>query len=204
MIMSDVLLTELLALARQAALAAAELIRERRNDFGTVHTKDGASSIASSVVTDVDRAAQAVILDIIQPTCASHGIGLLAEEDNDDGSRLTRDAFWCIDPLDGTLAFVEGRPGFAVSIALVARDGTPLIGVCVNPVTGHLYEAVRGRGALRDGQPFEQAVATDRLCFSPIAAFSIILALTMPWPDWSRSPHHLDCMVSTLIPVVVV
>ena len=51
---------------------------------------------------------------------------VLTEETEDDGGRLRADYFWCVDPLDGTLPFIEGRPGSAVSIALIARDGTPV------------------------------------------------------------------------------
>ena len=47
--------------------------------------------------------------------------------------RLELNYFWCIDPLDGTLPFIEGKVGYAVSIGLVSRDGTPLIGVVCDP-----------------------------------------------------------------------
>jgi len=81
------------------------------------------------------------------------------EERDDDGGRLTADHFWCIDPLDGTLPFVEGTPGYSVSIALVRRDGTPLIGVVYDPVTATLLQAVRGGGVRRNGQPWEPTAA---------------------------------------------
>ena len=56
--------------------------------------------------------------------------------------------------LDGTLAYIESRPGYAVSIGLVARDGTPLIGVVYDPVSDVLYSALQGQGVKRQGQPW--------------------------------------------------
>ena len=66
--------------------------------------------------------------------------------------RLEKPAFWCIDPMDGTLAFTRDQPGFSVSIALVARDGTPLLGVVYDPVQKTLYHGVLGGGAYRNGE----------------------------------------------------
>jgi 3'-phosphoadenosine 5'-phosphosulfate (PAPS) 3'-phosphatase len=170
--MNDRDLDELLDYAHRAARAGAALISSRRGIHGVVQTKDGATSLASSVVTEVDRAAQAAILEVIKPTLGDFRLGLLAEEDHDDGSRLRSPAFWCIDPLDGTLPFIEGRAGFAVSVALVAQDGTPLIGVCIDPVTGICFDARRGGGARRDGQPFEQGPGDGRLRFYTDPSFT--------------------------------
>ena len=77
--------------------------------------------------------------------------------------RLTRPYFWCVDPLDGTLPFVEGVPGYAVSIALVAQSGTPVIGVVFDPASGALMHAIKGQGAYRDRsaiRPVNQASGT--------------------------------------------
>jgi len=117
------------------------------------HKADGAS-LASQVVTEIDRQSEVIILNALTPTLDRFGLGLLTEERDDDGSRLTADYFWCIDPLDGTLSFVEGTPGYSVSIALVANDGTPCIGVVYDPVYGTLLHATRGSGAFRNGEPF--------------------------------------------------
>ena len=95
-------------------------------------------------------------------------MGLLTEERADDRGRLTADHFWCVDPLDGTLPFIEGSPGFAVSIALVARDGTPLIGVIYDPVEATLLHAINGAGAFRNRRrwPTEQMRAEELLVFA--------------------------------------
>ncbi len=146
-------LAALADLAGQAAREAAALIAAFEAPL-QVEEKAGGSSRAAQVVTQVDLASQAAILARLTPTLYSDDLALLSEERVDDGSRHHKAAFWCIDPLDGTLAFIEGKPGYAVSIALIAHDGTPLIGVVCEPRTGTLYRAVRGQGASRAGDPW--------------------------------------------------
>jgi fructose-1,6-bisphosphatase/inositol monophosphatase family enzyme len=147
-------LDDLLPSACAAAREAGAFIQASAARDIEVQHKSGGSNIASQVVTEVDLRADALIRDALLPTCARHDLALLTEERTDDRARLTKDAFWSVDPLDGTLAFIESRPGYAVSIGLVARDGTPLIGVVYNPVTDVLYSAVQGQGAQRQGEPW--------------------------------------------------
>ena len=146
-------LSQLLPPAVAAARAAGEVIAAHRGKGIEADHKAVGTSAASQVVTEVDHKAQAAILEILEPTRGEHDLALLTEESTDDGSRLKKPAFWSIDPMDGTLAFVNDTPGFSVSIALVARDGTPLIGVVYDPVEEVLYHAVRGQGAYRNDQP---------------------------------------------------
>lgn len=136
--------------AAAAALRAGKLIREWDRSGLSVMQKDGGLSLASQVVTEVDLQSQAVILEALQPTCASYDLGLLSEECKDDGGRFEKDCFWCIDPLDGTLPFIETGRGYAVSIALVSKLGIPLIGVVYDPPADALYLAIRGAGAFRN------------------------------------------------------
>ena len=58
---------------------------------------------------------------------------------------------WIVDPLDGTRAFVKGRPEWVISIAAV-RDGEPIVGVIFNPVTDEMFTATLGGGAHRNGE----------------------------------------------------
>ncbi|MEM9407679.1 MAG: inositol monophosphatase family protein [Acidobacteriota bacterium] len=111
-------------------------------------------SLASQLVTDVDRRSETLLLGHLEPTRERYGLGLLTEERDDDRSRLTAEYFWCVDPLDGTLPFTEGVPGYAVSIALVARNGVSKIGVVCDPLEGTVLHAVAGAGTFRDGRPW--------------------------------------------------
>lgn len=145
-------LSDLADLAISAATEAGQMIaRSRPTD---VQHKAGADSLASQVVTEIDRRSEDLILDILTPTLERFELGLLTEERDDDRGRLNTDAFWCIDPLDGTLPFIEGSPGYAVSIALVARNGTPRIGVIYDPGEATVMHAISGVGAFLDRRPW--------------------------------------------------
>ena len=147
-------LTELESLAIQAATCAGKMIQSKMEHDHQVLRKKGGSSLASQVVTAVDLESQRLILETLEDTFTRFELGLLTEESPDDSSRHRHDHFWCIDPLDGTLAFTKGSPGYSVSIALVARDGTPRIGVVFDPVTATLYHAVHRKGARKNGNPW--------------------------------------------------
>ena len=151
--LSNADLQELADLAITAATNAGRMIARSRPH--EVEHKDGATSLASQVVTEIDRAAEDIILEILTPTLDRFELGLLTEETADDGGRLTADSFWCVDPLDGTLHFIEGTPGYAVSIALVDNDGIPRIGVIYDPVEQTVIHAISGHGAFRNGIPWD-------------------------------------------------
>ena len=161
--LSSLGLTELADLAVLAATEAGHMIAESRPV--EVRHKANATSLASQVVTEIDRRSEDIIVGHLMPTLERFKLGLLTEERQDDRSRLTAEYFWCIDPLDGTLPFVEGRPGYAVSIALVDRNGTPHIGVVHDPVERVTQHAIRNVGAFRDGQrwPSESRIDGDVL-----------------------------------------
>lgn len=145
-------LTTLCDYAIKAAVSTGEYIAHTR-PARVEHKSDG-GSLATQVVTEVDRESQQRILGILEPSFRRFDLALLTEESPDDGSRLVKDHFWCIDPIDGTLCFIEGVKGYAVSIALVSREGVPLIGVVYDPLESVLYHAIRGGGAFRNSRPW--------------------------------------------------
>jgi len=150
-------LKELANLAEQAAKVAGHYIVESsRREFDVMH-KAGGDSLASQVVTEVDEQAQSRILEVLRPSFGTYDLALLAEESEDDGSRLEKDYFWCIDPLDGTLPFTQGIAGYSVSIALVGADGIPVIGVVYDPVEQRLYRVVKGMGIQINGEYWTQS-----------------------------------------------
>lgn len=78
----------------------------------------------------------------------------LSEETADDKSRTKSDLIWVVDPIDGTRDFVRGRPGWAVSVALVS-SGRPLIGMLAAPARDEEWFAVAGQGATLNRQPLK-------------------------------------------------
>ncbi|MGY8525147.1 inositol monophosphatase family protein [Paracidovorax citrulli] len=97
-------------------------------------------------VTEVDRSAEAAIIEIIRTAYPDHAI--LAEEsgqswaEGEEGHEYT----WVIDPLDGTTNFIHGFPQYCVSIALLHR-GNPSQAVVYDPTRDELFTASKGAGA---------------------------------------------------------
>lgn len=158
-------LSKLNNIAIKAALSAGKVIQEYMNEDVLVEKKKGGASYASQVVTAVDRACETAILSHLLPTCEEYDLALLSEETEDDSSRFKKEYFWCIDPMDGTLAFINKQPGFSVSIALIAKDGTPYIGVVFDPSTNIMYHAIKGIGAFKNGSPWEIKHTNDHLTY---------------------------------------
>jgi myo-inositol-1(or 4)-monophosphatase len=124
--------------AVKAARKAGAIINRASLDLDLVRV---ASKGRNDFVTEVDRAAEAAIVEILHKSYPDHAI--LAEESGASGrSEYT----WIIDPLDGTTNFIHGFPQYAVSIALRHRD---LItqAVVYDPTRNELFTATRGRGA---------------------------------------------------------
>ena len=145
-------------LAKKTAVEAGKYIASVDRSDITIERKDTGSSLSSQVVTAVDRYCDQLIRDRLQQSCNRFALALLSEESAElqerrNKNRFTEDYFWCVDPLDGTLPFTEGKPGYAVSIALVSNAGHSVIGVVYDPEHKNLYHAIEGQGAYINDQP---------------------------------------------------
>jgi len=85
-------------------------------------------------------------LSLIDPTA-----GWLSEETADTVHRLDLARVWVVDPIDGTRDYLRGRPGWAVSVALV-EHGAVRIGILAAPARNELWLAQAGEGATRNGR----------------------------------------------------
>lgn len=92
-------------------------------------------------VSEVDRAAEEAIIQVIRQAYPDHAI--LAEE---TGAHDGNEFQWIIDPLDGTTNYLHGFPQFSISIAL-QHQGKLESGVVFDPVSNELFAADRGNGA---------------------------------------------------------
>ena len=130
----------MLTAAIKAARKAGSIInRASQNlDALTVTTKR-----KNDFVTEVDKAAEEAIVDIIRRAYPDHAI--LAEESGASGKK-TAEHVWIIDPLDGTTNFIHGFPQYSVSIG-VTQNGILTHGVIFDPVKNELFTTSRGRGA---------------------------------------------------------
>ncbi|OUJ15160.1 histidinol-phosphatase [Acetobacter sp. DsW_063] len=96
-----------------------------------------------SPVTVADRMAERVMRAMLAERHPDHAV--LGEEFGlQSGTSGYR---WTLDPIDGTRAFITGRPSFGTLIALM-HEGEPLIGVIDQPVTGERWTGVTGRQTL--------------------------------------------------------
>lgn len=97
-----------------------------------------------SPVSEADISVNQFIIENLQKARPSYGY--LSEESVDDPARLTCQKTWIIDPIDGTRAFLEGRPHWTISVALVEKN-KPILASVFNPVSNEFFHAHIGGGA---------------------------------------------------------
>ena len=132
----------LLTIATKAALEAGKAIMEVYATPFEVYTKDD-----DSPVTQADLRASNIIKEMLKPT----GLPFVSEEDlPDDRTQFSR--YWLVDPLDGTVEFVNRNGEFTVNIALI-DDKQPVMGVIYAPVIDKIWTSV---GLPHCGSPTER------------------------------------------------
>ncbi len=102
----------------------------------------------SSPVTIADREAEAAMRQLINKADRHHGI--LGEEYGPE--RTDAEWVWVLDPVDGTKAFITGKPSFGTLIALLHR-GRPVLGIIDQPILGERWLGVAGRKSTLNGRP---------------------------------------------------
>ncbi|MCU1352872.1 MAG: inositol monophosphatase [Acidimicrobiales bacterium] len=143
--------TELLDLARPLAEQAGAHLLAGVADQRTIGTK----TTGTDIVTEMDRWAETFLVT-----------GLLAARPDDsvqgeEGAdrQGTSGVRWWLDPIDGTVNYVHGMPGWNVSVAGEV-DGEVVVGVVVSPMHGDTFWATKGGGAFRNGEPIEVSACT--------------------------------------------
>ncbi|WP_433632939.1 inositol monophosphatase family protein [Nocardia sp. CA-120079] len=167
---------ELRRIAVQLAETAAAHVRSRRPEvFGPEGARDGvvqAKGHPTDPVTIVDTETEDLIrrlLDDVRP-----GDPILGEEGG--GSLANGDAetvHWVVDPIDGTVNFLYGIPGYAISVAAM-RDGQPVAGAVVDVARAATYSAGLRMGATKvtgDG-------AVEHLRCTPVRSAAMALVAT--------------------------
>ena len=144
--------------AERAVRAAAAVILPRVPEMSqplgqrtVVVSKKGRNNL----VTDVDHAAEAAVLGVLNAAFPDDAI--LAEE---SGARDGSTGYsWCIDPIDGTRNFASGIPHIAVNLALT-HDERIIMGMTLDPIRDELFHAIEGGGAFLNDQPIHVSEAT--------------------------------------------
>jgi myo-inositol-1(or 4)-monophosphatase len=104
---------------------------------------------SSTVLTETDTAVEELIISGLKKQFPDHRF--IGEESSGDIKEYSNHPTWIIDPIDGTMNFVHSCPLVCTSVAL-AINRRVVLGIVNNPMTGHLYTAIRGRGAFLNGQ----------------------------------------------------
>jgi myo-inositol-1(or 4)-monophosphatase len=134
----------LVDLARPLAQEVADHLVAGLDRVGPLVT---AKSTPTDLVTEYDTWAERHITERLLAARPDDGV------EGEEGAAVvgTSGITWCVDPIDGTVNFVHGLPGFCVSIA--ARvDGRSVAGVVVSPLHHDTFEATLGGGATRNAR----------------------------------------------------
>ncbi|MBV9046329.1 MAG: 3'(2'),5'-bisphosphate nucleotidase CysQ [Alphaproteobacteria bacterium] len=99
-------------------------------------------------VTEADIAVDTFLRERLM--AARPEFGWLSEETEDDPARLRASCVFVVDPIDGTIAFMKGRPHFTICAGIV-RDGEAVAGAVFNPMTEECFTATKGEGAMLNG-----------------------------------------------------
>tara|TARA_X000000950_G_scaffold279730_1_gene372971 strand:- start:3682 stop:4500 length:819 start_codon:yes stop_codon:yes gene_type:complete len=133
-------------------------------------------------VTDADLAVNTFLEEKLRG--ARPDYGWLSEETQDGPERLSRDCVFVVDPIDGTRAFMEGKPHFCIALAIL-EFGEPVAAVIYAPVFNELFVAGKGLGATRNGETITSSpkpelekarIIADPRMFSPDH-------WDVPWPE---------------------
>jgi myo-inositol-1(or 4)-monophosphatase len=127
--------------AVKAARSAGSIINRAALDVESVRISQ---KQVNDFVTEVDHAAEQIIIETLLAAYPGHGIW--AEESGREHGAQDSEFVWIIDPLDGTTNFIHGLPVYCVSIALAVR-GKVEQAVIYDPTRNDLFTATKGRGA---------------------------------------------------------
>lgn len=165
--------------AEQAAYAAGTHLRASRSRLTQVVITHQAPADA---VAAIDKEAHALIREVVQRAFPEHGF--VIRRNGLDARALLADArpHWIVDPIDGMANYLRGYPQYAVSIALVDA-GEPVLGVIYDPVRDEFFGALRGHGAVLNGQAIR--------CAPPHTAIDALAATVFPKPTSLRMQRYI-------------
>ncbi|MBK19126.1 MAG: histidinol-phosphatase [Rhodospirillaceae bacterium] len=142
---------EFLDFAVELATEAGPIIRKHFRTPVSVDTKPDATPVSIA-----DRDAEKVMRQLISDHYPDHGI--YGEEFGID--KIDAEFVWVLDPIDGTKAYLSGKPEFGTLIALL-QDGVPIIGVIDQPVNGERWLGAKGKPTTFNGAEVSTRACTD-------------------------------------------
>jgi myo-inositol-1(or 4)-monophosphatase len=164
--------------AVKAARAAGSVINRGTRDLDTLTVS---KKRHNDFVTEIDKAAEAEIIDILRKAYPDHAI--LAEESGASGAAADAEFKWIIDPLDGTTNFIHGFPQYCVSIGLMHK-GIITQGVIFDPTRNELFTTTRGAGAYLNDRRIR---VSKRLKLA-----ESLIGTGFPFRDMRHLDHYID------------
>ena len=119
--------------------ASRSLIR----DFGEIENLQVSTKGPGDFVTSADKRTEKILIDELQKAHPEYGI--ITEESGIINKSNIKNR-WIIDPIDGTLNFLNGIPQFAISIGY-EEENEIKCGVVFNPIMNEMFCAEKGNGA---------------------------------------------------------
>ena len=119
--------------------ASRSLIR----DFGEIEHLQVSTKGPGDFVTSADKRTEKILIEELQKAHPEYGI---ITEERGIINKSNYKNRWIIDPIDGTMNFLNGIPQFAISIGY-EEDGEIKCGVIFNPIMNELFCAEKGNGA---------------------------------------------------------
>lgn len=147
-------LQNFLDVATESVLAAGAVLEDLYGKLKAIAEKGRPGDL----VTEADKKAESIILDIIARHCPDHAI--LAEESGYLGDQTANPYLWAIDPLDGTTNYAHGYPVACVSVGLMI-EGIPQVGAIYNPFRQELFRGAKGLGATLNRRPIRVSQTTS-------------------------------------------
>ena len=126
-------------ITRACMKASRSLIR----DFGEIENLQVLEKGPGDFVTSADRRTEKILIDELQKSHPEYGI---ITEEKGIINKSNKKNRWIIDPIDGTMNFLNGVPQFAISIGY-EEDGEIKCGVIFNPIMNEMFCAEKGNGA---------------------------------------------------------
>ena len=126
-------------ISRACMKASRSLIR----DFGEIENLQVLAKGPGDFVTSADKRTEKILIDELQKDHPEYGI--ITEETGIINKTNLKNR-WIIDPIDGTMNFLNGVPQFAISIGY-EEDSEIKCGVIFNPITNEMFCAEKGNGA---------------------------------------------------------
>ncbi len=166
--------------AIKAARAAGSIINRAALDIESVRISQ---KKVNDFVTEVDHAAEQVIIETLLTAYPGHGIW--AEESGREFGAQDSEFVWIIDPLDGTTNFIHGLPVYCVSIALAVR-GKVEQAVIYDPTRNDLFTATKGRGAFLNDRRLRVSKRTELK--------GCLISTGFPFRENDDFAHYLNMM----------